>query len=42
VIIKYPASRTMTPGVGLTSSTTTIGDFKVTTFTAGSDDIVFS
>lgn len=39
VIVKYPAIYTLTPGVGLTHSTTTVGSYKVTEFTAGSDDV---
>ena len=41
VILRYPASVTLTIGAGLTSSTATDGDSKVTTFTAGSDTISF-
>ena len=41
VIIKYPSSVTLTIGGGLTSSTTTSGSFKITTFTAGTDVISF-
>ena len=39
VILKYPSSNTLTIGSGLTSSTATSGDFKITTFTAGTDNI---
>ena len=39
VILKYSSSNTLTIGSGLTSSTTTSGDFKITTFTAGTDNI---
>jgi hypothetical protein len=39
VIIKYPATAMVTPSVGLTSSTTTSGAFKITTFTAGTGTI---
>jgi len=42
VIIKYPATRSLTVGAGLTSSTTTSGDYKITTFTAGTDSVVFA
>jgi hypothetical protein len=42
VIIRYPNARTITVGSGLTSSTTTDGSDKVTTFTAGTDTISFS
>jgi hypothetical protein len=39
VVLKYPDSITLTIGGGLTSSTTSAGGFKVTTFTAGTDTI---
>ncbi len=42
VIIKYPDTRTITVGAGLTSSTSTSGGFKVTTFTAGTGSVSFS
>ena len=42
VILRYPAGNTINVGSGLTSSTATDGDFKVTTFTAGTDTITFS
>lgn len=42
VILRYPISKTITAGAGLTSSTTVDGSFKVTTFTAGTDTISFS
>jgi hypothetical protein len=42
VIIRYPNTRTITVGSGLTSSTATDGSDKVTTFTAGTDIISFS
>jgi len=42
VILKYPSAFTITAGAGLTSSTSTVGDFKVTTVTAGSDTISFA
>jgi len=42
VILRYPSSKTITVGAGLTSSTATDGSFKVTTFTAGTDSISFS
>jgi hypothetical protein len=41
VIVKYPDTITLTIGAGLTSSTTSAGGFKVTTFTAGTDVISF-
>jgi hypothetical protein len=31
----------LTVGAGLTSSTTSAGGFKVTTFTAGTDTVIF-
>lgn len=42
VILKYPATRTISVGAGLTSETTTVGDYKVTEFTAGTDTVQFS
>jgi len=42
VILRYPSSNSITVGAGLTSSTSTDGSFKVTTFTAGTDTISFS
>ena len=39
VIIKYSNTKTVTVGSGLTSSTTTSGDYKITSFTAGTDTI---
>ena len=42
VIVRYPNTRTITVGSGLTSSTTTDGSDKITTFTAGSDTVSFS
>ena len=42
VILRYPSSKTITVGAGLTSSTSTDGSFKVTTFTAGTGNISFS
>ena len=42
VIIRYPNTYTITVGSGLTSSTTTDGSDKVTSFTAGTDTISFS
>jgi hypothetical protein len=41
VIVKYPDSITLTIGVGLTSSTSTAGGFKTTSFTAGTDTVSF-
>jgi hypothetical protein len=42
VVIKYPDSISLTVGAGLTSSTTTSGGFKITSFTAGTDTITFN
>jgi hypothetical protein len=42
VILKYPDTRTISVGAGLTSSTTSSSGFKVTVFTAGTDTISFS
>jgi hypothetical protein len=43
VILKYPAAYTISnPGGGLTSSTSTSGAFKITTFTAGTGNIQFA
>ena len=42
VILRYPNTLTITVGSGLTSSTTTDGSDKVTSFTAGTDTISFS
>lgn len=42
VILRYPCTYTITVGAGLTSSTSTVGDEKVTIFTAGSDEISLS
>ena len=42
VIIKYPDTRTITIGAGLTGSTATSGAFKVTTITAGTGTVSFA
>jgi hypothetical protein len=42
VVVKYPDTRTISVGAGLTSSTTTSGGYKVTSFTAGSGTVTFS
>ena len=42
VILKYPNTSTITVGAGLTSSTATVGSYKVTTFTAGTGNIQFN
>jgi hypothetical protein len=42
VIAKYLSNRTLTIGVGLTSTTAITGSYKITTFTAGSDTITIS
>ena len=39
VILKYPDTVTLTIGGGLTSSTSTSGGFKITSFTAGTDTV---
>jgi hypothetical protein len=43
VIIKYPDTRTITIGAGLTGTTgSPSGGFKVTTFTAGTGTVSFT
>jgi hypothetical protein len=42
VIVKYPDTLTATIGAGLTSSTTSSGGFKITSFTAGTDTVEFN
>jgi hypothetical protein len=42
VIVRYPASYSLTVGAGLTSATETVGANKITTFTAGTDTVSFS
>ncbi len=42
VLIKYPETASITVGAGLTSSTTTVSPFKITSFTAGTDTITIS
>ena len=42
VIVRYPNTLTITVGGGLTSSTTTVGTDKVTTFTAGTGTVSFA
>jgi hypothetical protein len=42
VILLYPSSFTITVGAGLTSSTSTVGVNKVTTFTAGTGTVSFA
>jgi len=41
VLIRYPASRTIVPSAGLTTSTSTVGANKVTTITAGAGTVSF-
>ena len=41
VIIKYPDTRTITVGGSLTSSTVTTTGYKMTIFTAGTDNVSF-
>ena len=42
VILRYPSDFTITVGGGLTSSTATSGTSKITTFTAGTDNVSFA
>jgi hypothetical protein len=42
VILRYPNTKTISIGSGLTGTTTTVGSDKVTTFTAGDGTITFS
>jgi ABC-type spermidine/putrescine transport system permease subunit II len=42
VILKYPNMFTISIGAGLTGTTTSSGDFKITTFTAGTGTVTFS
>jgi hypothetical protein len=42
VILRYPNTKTITVGAGLTATTATVGTDKVTTFTAGTGTITFS
>jgi hypothetical protein len=42
VIVRYPNTRTITIGGGLTGSTTTSGSDKITTFTAGTGIVSFA
>ena len=42
VVLKYPKTKAITVGSGLTSSTATSGDYKITQITAGTDTISFS
>jgi hypothetical protein len=39
VILRYPSAFTITIGAGLTGSTSTDGDFNVTTITAGTGNV---
>ncbi len=41
VILRYPKAYDVNVGAGLTASSAVDGDFRVTTFTAGTDDISF-
>lgn len=41
VILKYPKEITLSIGAGLTSTTSTVGNYKVTQFTAGTDTVTF-
>jgi hypothetical protein len=42
VILRYPSTVTLSVGSGLTASTSTVGNNKVTTFTAGTGTITFA
>jgi hypothetical protein len=42
VILRYPSTRTITIGAGLTGTTATVSTDKVTTITAGTGNISFS
>ena len=42
VILKYSSTKTITVAAGLTSSTATSGDYKITTFTAGTGTVSFA
>ena len=42
VIVRYPNTKTITIGAGLTGTTATDGSDKVTTFTAGTGSVSFS
>ena len=42
VILKYPSTKTITVGAGLTSTTDTEGSNKITVFTAGTGNVSFS
>jgi hypothetical protein len=39
VALKYPLKYSLTVGVGLTSTTSVVGNYKVTIFTAGTDTV---
>jgi hypothetical protein len=41
VILRYPSEFTITVGAGLTSSTSTSGNDKITSFTNGSGSVSF-
>jgi hypothetical protein len=42
VVLRYPATTTITLGAGLTGSTSTVGGDKVTTITAGTGTVSFT
>jgi hypothetical protein len=42
VILSYPSAYTLSVGAGLTGTTATVGDNKVTTFTAGTGTVTFA
>jgi hypothetical protein len=39
MFLRYPSSRTITVGAGLTSNTNTVGNNKVTKITAGTGNV---
>jgi len=42
VVLKYLSTKSLIVGVGLTYTTVTTGNYKITKFTAGSDTITFT
>ena len=42
VILRYPSNKTITVGAGLTSTTNTVGNNKVTSLTAGTGNVSWS
>jgi hypothetical protein len=41
IILRYPSSKTITVGAGLTATTSTVGGNNVTTITAGTGEVSF-